>query len=311
MRKLDAYPRFDKKPLLQRVISSWQIYMLILPAFVYACMFMYAPMYGIQIAFKKFSTSKGIWGSAWVGLKHFQTFVKNPYFLNMIRNTLVISLYSLATFPLPVFFALLLNEVRNKLFRKTVQMVTYAPHFISTVVLCSIVTLFLNKNTGVINNIIEFLGGTRKEFMSIPSAFYSIYVWSGVWKGLGWGAILYLAALSSVSPELHEAAYIDGANRLQIIWHINIPSILPTVIIKLILSCGDLMDVGFEKVFLLQNSLNLETSQVISTYVYEMGLRNNRMDYSAAISLFNTVINIVLLLGVNTIAKKASEISVL
>jgi len=296
---------------LKRIAQSWQLYVLILPAFVYAFMFMYMPMYGIQIAFKQFSSKAGIWGSKWVGMKHFIRFTNDPYFGNIVRNTVMLSLYSLIAFPVPIIFALLINEIRNTRFKKTVQMVTYAPHFISTVVLCSMVTLFLSKSDGVINKLIALLGGTPQQFMADPGAFPWIYVLSGLWQGMGWGAILYLAALAGVSPELDEAAYLDGANRFQIIWHINIPTILPTIIIKFILEFGSIMSIGFEKVYLLQNSLNLDTSQVISTYVYEMGLRSGKLDYSAAISLFNTVINIVLMLSVNLISKKVSDISVL
>ncbi len=304
-------PALRRKRLGKTILQSWQLYVLILPAFIYACMFMYAPMYGVQIAFKEFSSRKGIWGSPWVGLQHFIKFIEYPYFGRIMLNTIVISLYSLATFPLSVIFALMMNELTHLRFKKTVQMITYAPHFISTVVICSMVTLFLDKNNGVINHLVAALGGSRQNFLANPAAFSSIYVWSGVWQGLGWNAIIYLSALAGVSPELHEAAYIDGATRMKIIWHINLPTILPTVIIMLILRCGDVLSVGFEKVYLLQNSLNLDASQVISTYVYQTGLRNSQFSYSAAISLFNTVINIVLLLMVNTIAKKVSEISIL
>ncbi len=203
----------------------------------------------------------------------------------------------------------MINELRSNAFKKTVQMVTYAPHFISTVVICSMINLFMNQSTGLFNGIIRALGGNAIDFLGSSAYFPHIYVWSGVWQDLGWGTIIYLATLSSVSPELHEAAYMDGANRLQIIWHINIPSILPTIVIMLIMSCGRVLSVGFEKVYLLQNSLNLDVSQVISTYTYELGLLGGQYSYSTAIGLFNTIVNVVMLVIVNTISKRVSDVA--
>ena len=295
--------------ILRRMRQDWQIYLLMLPCIVYIFLFNYMPMYGVQIAFKDFRASKGIWGSPWVGLKHFARFTAYPNFGKIVLNTLTISLYSLSTFPLSIILALMINELRNVTYKKTVQMITYAPHFISTVVVCSMVTLFLSRSNGVINNVIAFLGGERIDFMTQASMFPAIYVWSGVWQGLGWGTILYLSALSGVPEEMHEAARIDGASRLRIVWSINIPYILPTVIINLILRCGNILSVGFEKVFLLQNSLNLDRSQVISTYVYQIGLISGQFSYSSAIGLFNTVVNVTLLLIVNFIARRVSDIS--
>lgn len=266
-------------------------------------------MYGVQIAFRKFSPRKGITGSPWVGLEYFRKFLNYPDFGRILKNTLSITTLSLLTFPASIILALSINEVRSLKFKKTVQMVTYAPHFLSTVVVCSIITLFLDRQNGIINNIIALLGGERKAFMGIPGAFPFIYVISSLWQHIGWDSIIYISALSGVSPELVEAARIDGANRLQVMWHINFKCILPTVMIMLIMRCGSIMSLGFEKVYLLQNSLNLDTSQVISTYVYELGLLNGEMSYSAAIGLFNTVVNIILLLIVNTISKKCAEIS--
>ncbi len=304
-----SLPRSRQRPLFRRIVESWQIYLLILPAILYIFLFYYMPMSGLQIAFKDYRVSKGIWGSSWVGWKYFIKFFNYPHCWKIIRNTLVISLYSLATFPLSIILALFINELNGSRFKKTVQMVTYAPHFISTVVLCSMVTLFLNRSNGLLNNFAELLGGARVDYLGTPAYFASIYVWSGVWQDVGWGTIIYLATLSGVSPELHEAAHIDGANRLQVIWHVNIPSIMPTIIIMLIMSCGRILTVGFEKIYLLQNALNLDVSQVISTYTYEIGLLGAQYSYSTAIGLFNTVVNVTLLVIVNTVARYTSDVS--
>ena len=276
---------------------------------VYVFIYHYLPMYGVQIAFKDFRTSLGIWDSPWVGLKHFQKFINLPIFWTLIQNTLTITLYSLATFPLPVIFALMLNEVRSTHLKKTIQIVSYAPHFISTVVLCSMLTLFLNENTGVINSILSMLGLSRISFLTVPAYFPGVVVWSGVWQELGWNSIIFLAALAGVSPELVEAARIDGASRLQIIRHVNLPCILPTVVILLIMRCGSLLSLGFEKVFLLQNPLNLEASRIISTYTYELGLIGGQYSLSSAVGLFNTIVNVILLILVNFIANRLTEIS--
>ena len=294
---------------IKRALTQWQLYVLILPAVVYIFLFNYQPMYGVMIAFKDFRPSLGILGSPWVGLKHFQAFIDYPNFSKIMFNTMRISLYSMAMFPLSIILALMINEVSNQKFKKTVQMITYAPYFISTVVVCGMLTLFLNRSNGVINSIVELFGGQRTAFLEVPQYFASIYVWSDVWQGLGWGTIIYLAALSSVSPELIEAALIDGATRFQIMRHVNIPAIMPTIIIMLILRCGGILAVGFDKTYLLQNALNLDASQVISTYVYEIGLLKARFSYSSAIGLFNTVINLAFLFIVNAIAKRVADIS--
>jgi len=289
--------------------NRWQMYVLVLPAILYLFIFNYMPMYGVQIAFKNYRTSLGILGSKWVGLKHFEKFINLPIFWQLLRNTLTITLYTLATFPLPVIFSLMLNEVHSTKFKKTIQMISYAPHFISTVVLCSMLTLFLAEGSGVLNSILELLGLPRTAFLTQPSAFPSIVVWSGVWQELGWNSIIFLAALAGVSPELIEAARIDGASRMQIIRHVNLPTILPTVVIMLIMRCGSLLSLGFEKIYLLQNPLNLESSRIISTYVYELGLLGGQFSLSSAVGLFNTVVNVLMLAIVNTIAKKLTEIS--
>lgn len=289
----------------------WPLYFLILPAMIYLFIFNYMPMYGIVIAFKDYRPRMGILGSPWVGLKHFKRFITFPNFDVIILNTLRIGVYSLCTFPCSVIFALMLNEVHNAKFKKTVQMISYMPYFLSTVVVCSMITLFFNGKTGVINAMIEALGGERCDFLTVAVYFEDIYVWSGVWQGLGWGAIIYISALSGVPSELIEAARVDGAGRLRIIWNINIPWISPTIIIMLIMSCGGVLSVGFEKTFLLQNSLNLSRSQVISTYVYDVGLTSAQFSYSAAVGLFNTIVNVILLGTVNVISKKASNISII
>ncbi|MGI6634885.1 MAG: ABC transporter permease [Christensenellales bacterium] len=303
------HPLFGWRKSLTIMRNRWQMYVLVLPAIIYVLIFNYFPIYGLQIAFKNYRTSLGIWGSQWVGLKHFIKFINLPVFWDLIRNTLTITLYSLMTFPLPVIFALMLNEVYNAKFKKIVQMVSYAPHFISTVVLCSMLTLFLNQSSGVLNSILVMLGFERTDFLSNPAYFSSIVVWSGVWQELGWNSIIFLSALSGVSMELIEAARIDGASRMQIIRHVNLPTILPTVVILLIMRCGSLLSLGFEKIYLLQNPLNLEASRVISTYVYELGLLGGQFSLSSAIGLFNTTVNVIMLFIVNSIAKRVTEIS--
>lgn len=292
----------------KRLKESWPFYLFILPGLIFIIIFEYVPMYGVQIAFKDFRTSKGIWGSEWVGLKHFIRFFQYPSFGKLIINTLRINLMSLATFPLPVILALFLNEVKQARFKKTVQMITYMPHFLTEVVVCSIVILFLDRTTGPINNLIAALGGERQPFMGMPEAFPYIYVLSGVWQGLGWGTILYISALSSISSDVIEAARIDGASRLRVMWHINIPGILPTIVITLIMRMGNLFGVGHSKVLLLQTDLNLDTSSVLSTYTYEIGLLGGQFSYSSAIGLFNNLVNIVLLLVTNKIAKKVTDV---
>ena len=289
---------------------SWQLYVLLLPAVIYVVIFNYQPMYGVQIAFRDFKVKAGIWKSEWVGLEHFIRFINYPNFWLMMKNTLVLGLYGFATFPISIIFALLLDETKNLKFKKTVQMITYMPYFLSTVVVVGMLTLFCDVDSGIINVLVEFFGGQRQDFMTAPECFPSLYVWSGVWQGFGWGAIIYTAALSGVSSELIEAARIDGANRLKIIWHVKIPSIMPTIVIMLIFSCGGILSVGFEKIFLMQNSLNMSATTVFSTYTYEIGLRGGQFSYSTAISLFNTVVNLAILTIVNTVAKKTTEIGI-
>lgn len=283
---------------------NWQLYLLLLPAIIYFAVFKYYPLYGLQIAFKNFKASQGIWGSAWIGFHHFTRFFNSYYFWDLIRNTLFINLYGLALFPLPVMVALSLNELKDGPFKKTAQTITYAPHFISTVVLVGMVIAFLDPSKGIVNNALGFLGIGPINFMTNPRWFKTVYVWSGQWQNLGWNAIIYLAALAAVDPQLHESAKIDGATRLQRIWHINIPSILPTIVILLILSMGSMLSIGFEKILLMQNPLNIESSQVIQTYVYEAGLLHGQYAYSTAIGLFNSAVNLVILLFFNRMARR-------
>ena len=308
-KKMMKREKLNKGSFKKIFLDNYQLYLLMLPGIIVTFIFSYIPMYGVQIAFKNFRPSRGIWGSEWVGLDHFVRFIKYTGFWPMLRNTLSITLYNLATFPIPVIVALLINEIRSKWFKKTVQMISYAPHFLSTVVLCGMILLFLNRSNGIVNNIIALFGGERIDFMARPEMFSSIYVWSGVWKSVGWGTVIYLAALSNVFPELIEAVKIDGGNKLHIIKHVNIPAILPTAVILFILSTGNILSLGYEKILLLQNDLNLERSRVISTYVYEIGLVAGQMSYSTAINLFNNVVNLIVLTIVNFIARKVSEVS--
>jgi putative aldouronate transport system permease protein len=288
--------------------KNWDLYLLISPVIVYFIVFEYIPMYGLQIAFKNFVAVKGIMGSPWVGFEHFDRFFRSYYFWRLIKNTLGISLYSLVVgFPAPLILALMINEVRSKRFQKFVQTITYAPHFLSTVVMVGLILMFLSPNKGIINHLIQIFGGQPIAFLTEPAWFKSVYVFTGVWQGMGWGSIIYLAALAGIDPQMHEAAIMDGASRIRRIWHINLPSIMPTIMILLILNMGHVMSVGFEKVFLMQNNLNVEASDVISTYVYRNGILGAQYSFSAAVGLFNSVVNFLLLLIVNSIARRVKQ----
>ncbi len=299
----------SRKPLIKRMFGCWQLYVILLPAVLYYILFLYVPMAGVQVAFRDFTARGGIWGSKWVGTKHFERFFRSPQFSVLIVNTLRITLSGLIfSFPFPVILALLFNECRHPRFKKAIQTLTYAPHFISTVVFVSMITIFLNKNTGMINTLIRALGGTSKDFLGDRNAFVPIYLISGIWQNCGWSAIIYVAALAGVDPQLHEAALIDGANRFQRIRYVDLPSILPTMAILFIMSCGSLF-FGYEKIYLMQNSLNTSVSEVISTYVYKVGLLQGHYSYTAAIGSFNAVVNIVLLVITNSISKRLTEVS--
>ncbi|MBP1916721.1 putative aldouronate transport system permease protein [Lederbergia galactosidilyticus] len=286
------------------------LYLLVFPVIIYFLVFKYFPMYGVQIAFKEFIATKGITGSEWIGIEHFQRFFNSHYFWRLIKNTLGIGVYQLVVgFPVPIILALLINEVRKSAFKRFVQTVTYAPHFLSVIVLVGMLFLFLSPTNGIVNKLIELFGGEPIFFMTEASWFKTTYVFSGVWQQMGWSSIIYLAALSAVDPQLHDAAKIDGASRLERIWYVNIPAILPTIIILLILQSGQVLSVGFEKVFLMQNDLNMEASDVIATHIYRSGILGAQYDYSTAIGLFESGINFIILIMVNYFAKRTSSTS--
>lgn len=276
---------------------------------LYYIIFKYVPLYGLQIAFRDYKITKGIWDSAWVGFEHFQTFFEGLYFWRLIGNTLIISLYEVVfAFPAPILFALLLNELTNEGFKKIVQTITYLPHFISTVVICGLLVQFCSKD-GLINQLIAFFGSEPTDLLMHKEYFRTIYIASGIWSGFGWGSIIYLSALAGVDQEQYEAAYIDGAKRLQRMFYITLPGIMPTIIIQLIMKLGGLMSVGSEKILLLYNGLTYEVADVISTYIYRMGLIEHNYSFSTAVGLFNSVINIILLVSANTLSRRYSETS--
>jgi len=308
MKKKEKVQR--KKGSFQRYLKRYYwLYLFVLPTFIWYIVFHYVPMGGIVIAFKRYNGVRTIWESPWVGLKWFKSFFNSYYSKTIIKNTIVLSFYTLMTFPLAIAFALVLNELKSKKVKQIIQTITYAPHFISTVVLVSMLNLFFATQNGFINNVIEVFGGMPFDFLSSSAAFPHMYVWSGVWQNLGWDCIIYVAALAGVDPSLHESAMIDGATRMQRIRHINIPTILPTIVIMLIMKVGHIMNVGADKVLLMQNSLNADTSRIISTYVYERGLLNADYSFATAVGLFVNVINLLMLLTVNKISAKVSETS--
>ena len=291
-------------------IRDWQLYLLIIIASASYIIFKYGPMYGAQIAFRDYRIAKGIWGSDWVGLKWFKEFLTDPHFGKIFSNTLILSLYSLATFPLPIIMALIFNAMRSEKYKKVAQTISYMPHFISMTVFVGILDLILSPTSGIYGNVYRLFGGVGypTDFRDLASAFRHLYVWSGTWQGLGWSTILYTSALSAVSMELHEAASIDGASRFKRIIHIDVPTIMPTAAIMLILRMGNLVSVGFEKAYLMQSQLNLKTSELISTYVYKKGLSDfRRFSYGSAVDLFNTLINVTLMVLTNQLTKKLTD----
>lgn len=292
------------------IAKNWELYIMILPVVVYFIIFNYLPMYGIQIAFKDFMAVKGIWGSPWIGIHQFVRFFHSYQFPILMKNTIGISVYELLVgFPFPIILALMINEMRNGIFKNTAQTITYAPHFLSVVVLCGMVICMLSPSTGVINAFIKLFGGKAVYFITEPSFFKTIYVFSGVWQNTGYDAIIYIAALAGVDIQLYEAATVDGANKFQRLLHVTIPCIIPTITIMFILRTGHIMNVGFTKVFLLQNDLNLSASEIISTYVYKKGLLGSEFSFGTAVDLFNAVINMTLLVIVNKISRKIGETS--
>ena len=304
----NSFPRAAAKEIRR----NWRLYLLLVIPVAILIIFSYVPMYGAQIAFRQYTPRGGFSGSKWVGMKHFIKFFNSYQFVRLLRNTVLLSLYGLiAGFPIPILLALALNNTDNIVFKKTVQMVTYAPHFISTVVMVGMLHQVFSYHYGLVNNIIRALGGTPRLFLTEPQYFRHMYVWSGIWQGMGYSSIIYISALSAIDPTLYEAAKVDGASRLQRIIHIEIPGILPTIITLLILNTGSLLSVGHEKVLLLQHTQNMETSDVISTYVYRQSFQSTIPDYSysSAIGLFNSVTNFIIIILVNAISKRVTETS--
>ena len=291
--------------LWKNMKKNWILYVMIAPVAVYYIVFAYTPMYGILLAFKNYKVKLGILGSPWVGLDHFQRFFSAYNFKQLIGNTVGISVYSLIIgFPIPIVFALMLNYLTHHKLKKIVQMVSYAPYFISTVVICGMITIFMAPDTGILNVLRGFFGLESVNFLARPEWFKSIYVWTGVWQGMGWSSIIYISALAGVDYEMHEAAIVDGATKIQRMLHVDLPSIKPTILMLLILQMGSIMNVGFEKVYLLQNTLNKSAASVIATYVYEVGLINSDYGYSTAVGLFNSLINLALVVAANQLSKR-------
>ncbi|MBQ8232827.1 MAG: sugar ABC transporter permease [Lachnospiraceae bacterium] len=303
-----------KHPMLNRMWRDKQLYLFLLVPVIYIIIFRYVPMGGAVIAFKDYKARDGILGSDWIGFKNFIKFFNSYDFYRNIRNTLILSAYTIiAGFPLPICFALIINSIRNEKFKKVTQTIVTLPHFISTTVMVGILMNIFANRTGLYGAIGYALTGEYPpDLFASPSVFRHMYVWSGVWQSFGWGSIIYTAALSAVDPQYHEAAQIDGATRFQRIIHVDLPTILPTIIIMLILRVGDIMSVGFEKAYLMQNTLNYDASTIISTYVYSVGLASSGrsdLSYATAIDLFNSVINLIMIIVVNKIAGKVSETS--
>ncbi len=308
--------RSHNAPLSTRFVRGlrkyWPYYVLLLPALAYFIIFCYGPMYGVQIAFKDFKIKRGFAASPWADpwYKYFRQFFESYYAWNIIRNTLVLSVYSLVCgFPIPVILALSMDEMKNQRLKKTVQTITYAPNFIAVVVMCGMILTFTSQTGGLINNFIQKLGGTPVPFMYKANLFPHIYVWTGIWQSMGWSSVIYFAALSGIDPQLLEAATLDGASRFQKIVHVKLPSVMPIMIIQLILNTGSLLNVGYEKVYLLQNSLNLDTSEIISTYVYKRGLVDAQYSFSTAVGLAQSIVSFVMVAIVNTVANRVSETS--
>lgn len=302
------------RPLSARVAGTlkhnWRLWLLLLPGFIWLVVFCYVPMYGVSIAFKDFNAKLGIMGSPWAGMKYFEQFFSTSIAIKTVRNTLMLSVYSLLFgFPAPILFALLLNSLTNKKYQKFVQTVSFAPYFISVVVLVSMMSIMMAPSTGFIGNLAKQLTGSEVLFMTRPQYFRTLYVISGIWQGMGFSAIVYIAALAGISPEYHEAAVVDGASKIQRVIHIDLPSIMPTIVIMFILAIGSLFTIGYEKAYLMQNPINTDVSEIISTYVYKVGLQQSQYSFSTAVGLFNSLVNFALLLLVNTATRKMSDIS--
>lgn len=299
--------RFNLGRTFDKIKQNWGLYILLFPAVVLTLLFAYKPMYGVLIAFKDYSPALGIGGSPWAGFKYFEKFFNSYQFSSTIKNTLIISAYSLITFPIPIILALMVNQMRPNRFRRFFQTVSYMPHFISTVVMVGLMMILFSPSTGLLGNLYSLFGKEAPDLIGSAGLFSSVYVWSDVWQHVGWDSIIFIAALSAVDPSLYEAATVDGANRMHKIRYIDIPMLMPTAITLLILRVGSLLGVGFEKVYLMQNDLNITSSEILSTYVYKIGLLSSQYSFSSAINLFNTVISFILLIIVNQISKKLSE----
>ncbi|MGI2295703.1 ABC transporter permease [Paenibacillus sp. GXUN7292] len=300
--------RSKKARWVKQFHTNKYLLLLFLPCLLYYILFKYVPIFGIVISFKDYNLFKGIWASEWVGFKYYTMFFNNPDFYKLLRNTLLIGLYKLLfEFPAPIIMALLLNELRNQMFKRFVQTVSYLPHFISNVVVAGMVTLFLSPSFGIVNKVIAFLGFKPINFMVMPELFRSIYVSSEIWQHLGWSAIIYLAAITAIDPQLYEAAEMDGANRWKKAIHVTVPGILPVIVILFILNVGQVLEIGFEKVFLLYNAATYETADIISTYVYRTGIVQGNFSYAAAIDLFTGLISLVFLTSANYLSRKFSD----
>ena len=306
-----AAPR-KRISLWKTFARDWQLWVMILPAALYILIFCYGPMYGLQLAFRDYNFSKGITGGDWVGFKYFIQYFQSPMFFPTIRNTFVIAFFSLICgFPIPIILAIAINAVKGARWKRTVQTVVYLPYFISTVVLVAMLQILLSPTTGVLSNALRTVGlvGEKTNLLGDPSAFVPVYVISGIWQSAGWNSIIFIAALAAVDGQLYDAAKVDGANRWQQVWHVELPAILPTIIILLIMNMGGILSVGFEKTYLMQNSMNKGVSEVISTYVYNVGLKSSQFSFGSAIGLFNTVVNFVFLVLANQISRRVANIS--
>ena len=298
------------RQLWKNIRRDKALLLIVLPVVIHYLIFVYYPMYGNIIAFKDYSPVLGINGSEWVGFKYFLQFFRSPYFWRVLRNTLLISCYSILWgFPIPIIFALMTNDLRNGIFKRVVQAVSYIPYFISTVVICGMLVNFLSPSNGIVNTIIELFGGKPINFLMEPGWFRTVFIASGIWQGFGWSSIIYLAALTGINPELYEAATMDGASKLQQVIHVSVPCILPTIIVTFIMQIGTLMSVGYEKLILLYNPVTLDVADVISSYVYRTGLVEGNYSFGSAVGLFNSVINLLLVFLANRISKKVSEVS--
>lgn len=302
------WARFVRRAHLRR---NWDLYLLLLLPVAYFVIFHFAPIYGLQIAFKRYSAVKGILGSPWVGFMHFEDFFSSYYFPVILKNTLLISFGQIVFgFPVPLILALSINEIQRSGFKRTVQTITYLPHFLSIAVVVAMLKAFLAPSTGVVNQVAVMLGREPHYYMTDPAWFQPLYILSGIWQSMGWGSIVYLAALSGIDTSLYEAARIDGASRMQRIFYINLPHLMPTICTLFILETGKVMNLGFEKVFLMQNELNLDASEIIATYIYKKGILGAQYSFSTAVGLFNAVVNLALVLGVNRISKKVNDVSI-